>query len=152
MADTRNGSQSGASNVSPSNTTQKKSKGKTQSKPDLHQAIQSRMNELQGIQEADKELELEITREVKKANRELSSKTAQLDPLSKATLIQERWAKLLTEMKRLERDNQKSKRRADTLQKERDTAKSELTKMTSIKDKLEKLSRDSMSNNKKLQV
>jgi DNA anti-recombination protein RmuC len=75
-----------------------------------------------------------------------------LDPLSKATLIQERWTKLLTNMKRLERDYQKSKRRADGLQKERDTAKSELTKMTSMKEKLEKLSRDTTNDNKKLRV
>ena len=55
-------------------------------------------------------------------------------------------------MKRLERDHQKAKKRADQFQKEKDTAKSELNKMTSLKDKLEKLSRDTSTDNRKLRV
>lgn len=55
-------------------------------------------------------------------------------------------------MKRLERDHQKSKKRADQLQKEKDTAKSELSKATSLKEKLEKLSRETSNENRKLRV
>ena len=55
-------------------------------------------------------------------------------------------------MKRLERDHQKAKKRADQLQKEKDAAKSELNKMSSLKDKLEKLSRDTSNENRKLRV
>jgi len=55
-------------------------------------------------------------------------------------------------MKRLERDYQKSKKRADQLQKEKDTAKSELNKANSLKEKLEKLSRETSNENRKLRV
>jgi hypothetical protein len=55
-------------------------------------------------------------------------------------------------MKRLERDYQKSKKRADQLQKEKDTAKSELSKANSLKEKLEKLSRETSNENRKLRV
>ena len=55
-------------------------------------------------------------------------------------------------MKRLEREYQKAKKRGDTLQKEKDNAKSELTKVASMKDKLEKLSRETNNENRKLRV
>lgn len=55
-------------------------------------------------------------------------------------------------MKRLERDHQKSKKRADQLQKEKDAAKSELSKANSLKEKLEKLSRETSNENRKLRV
>lgn len=55
-------------------------------------------------------------------------------------------------MKRLERDHQKAKKRGDQLQKEKDTAKSELNKMTTLKEKLEKLSRETSNENRKLRV
>lgn len=55
-------------------------------------------------------------------------------------------------MKRLERDYQKSKKRADQLQKEKDNAKSELSKANSLKEKLEKLSRETSNENRKLRV
>jgi Myosin-like coiled-coil protein len=55
-------------------------------------------------------------------------------------------------MKRLEREYQKAKKRGDQLQKEKDSAKSELTKMTSMKEKLEKLSRETSNENRRLRV
>lgn len=55
-------------------------------------------------------------------------------------------------MKRLEREHTRAKKRADQLQKEKDTAKSELNKMTTIKEKLEKLSRETSNENRKLRV
>ena len=55
-------------------------------------------------------------------------------------------------MKRLERDYQKSKKRADQLQKEKDGGKSELNKTVTIKDKLEKLCRELQKENKKIKV
>jgi DNA repair exonuclease SbcCD ATPase subunit len=96
--------------------------------------------------------DMETEREVKKANRELSSAVSNKDHIARADAIQKRYLQLYGEMKRLEREYQKTKRRADTTQKERDTAKSELSKMTSVKDKLEKLSRDTSVENRRLRV
>ena len=58
----------------------------------------------------------------------------------------------MTDMKRVERENAKSKKRADTVQKERDKAQSELTKKTTMVDKLEKLSRELQRDYKKVKV
>ena len=55
-------------------------------------------------------------------------------------------------MRRLERDNLKSKKRADQMQKEKDQARSELSKTISIKEKLEKLCRELTKENKKTKV
>lgn len=74
------------------------------------------------------------------------------DPLARVNEIQKRFTTLVGDMKRLERDYQKSKKRADQLQKEKDTAKSELSKANSLKEKLEKLSRETSNENRKLRV
>lgn len=92
-------------------------------------------------------------REVKKANRDLNQHlNIYKDPLARANEVQKRFTTLVGEMKRLERDHQKSKKRADQLQKEKDTAKSELSKANSLKEKLEKLSRETSNENRKLRV
>lgn len=74
-----------------------------------------------------------------------------MDPsINKIDTIQRKYSELLAEMKRTEREHIKSKKRADQLQKEKDTQRSELTKATTMKDKLEKLSRELTKENKKL--
>jgi chromosome segregation ATPase len=93
-----------------------------------------------------------IEREVKKANRELMGSMAKMDDIAKVTGLQNRCTQLLTDLKRLEREHKITKSRADKLQKERDSAKSDLTKVTSIRDKLEKLSRETTTENRKLRV
>jgi septal ring factor EnvC (AmiA/AmiB activator) len=94
-----------------------------------------------------------LDREVKKANRDLASLLSTVDsPLSRFDAVQKRYTELLSDMKRLERDYQKSKKRADQLQKEKDGGKSELNKTLSIKDKLEKLCRELQKENKKVKV
>lgn len=99
------------------------------------------------------ELTATTEREVKKANRDLTQHlNGYKDPLARVNEIQKRFTTLVGEMKRLERDHQKSKKRADQLQKEKDTAKSELSKANSIKEKLEKLSRETSNENRKLRV
>lgn len=55
-------------------------------------------------------------------------------------------------MKRVEQEYQKAKRRGDQLQKEKDTAKTELGKLATMKDRLEKLSRETSNENRKLRV
>lgn len=90
-------------------------------------------------------------REVKKANRELSSLLNSMDgPLTRVEVVQKRYTELLSEMKRTEREHQKAKKRGDQLQKEKDAQRSELNKVTTMKDKLDKLSRDFAKENKKL--
>jgi seryl-tRNA synthetase len=90
-------------------------------------------------------------REVKKANRELSSLLNNMDgPLTRLEVVQKRYTELLSDMKRTEREHQKAKKRGDQLQKEKDAQRSELNKVTTMKDKLDKLSRDFAKENKKL--
>ena len=66
--------------------------------------------------------------------------------------LQKKNADLFAEMKKLEKEHTKSKKRADQLQKERDTQRTELSKTTSVKEKLEKLAREFTKENKKLKV
>ena len=95
----------------------------------------------------------DIEREVKKATRDLSNLLTGLEtPLSKLEEVQKRYTGLLAEMKRVERDNSKNKKRADLLQKEKDQGRSELSKTNSMKEKLEKLCRELQRDNKKLKV
>ena len=72
--------------------------------------------------------------------------------IARIDYVQKRYVALVGEMKKLEREHRAAKRKADLMQKERDTAKTELTKMTSVKDKLEKLSRETTNENRKLRV
>ena len=66
--------------------------------------------------------------------------------------LQKRNTELFADMKRLEREHVKSKKRADQLQKEKDTGRSELSKTLSMKEKLEKLCRELTRENKKMKV
>ncbi|KAJ4344228.1 hypothetical protein N0V95_006215 [Ascochyta clinopodiicola] len=71
-------------------------------------------------------------------------------PMSQLTALQKKYTELLSDMKRMEREHSKAKKRGDQLQKEKDAQRSELTKVTTMKDKLDKLSRDFAKENKKL--
>jgi chromosome segregation ATPase len=73
-------------------------------------------------------------------------------PLERMEALQKRNAELFADMKRLEREHQKNKKRADQLQKEKDASRSELSKTISMKDKLEKLCRELTKENKKTKV
>ena len=95
----------------------------------------------------------DIEREVKKATRDLSNLLTGMEtPLSRLEEVQKRYTGLLADMKRMERDNTKNKKRADLLQKEKDQGRSELSKTNSMKEKLEKLCRELQRDNKKLKV
>jgi len=74
------------------------------------------------------------------------------NPMQKLDALQKRNAELLAEMKKLEREHIKGKKRADQLQKEKDAQRSELTKAVGVKDKLEKLAREFTKDNRKLKV
>ena len=84
--------------------------------------------------------------------RDLSQSISGYDTIAKIDAVQKKCAQLYGDMKRQEREFQKAKKRADALQKEKDTAKSELGKATSMKEKLEKLSRETNNENRKLRV
>lgn len=97
--------------------------------------------------------DVDIEREVKKATRDLSSLLHGMEsPLLRLEAVQKKYTELLADMKRLDRENVKSKKRADQLQKERDHGRSELSKTVSMKEKLEKLCREFTRENKKVKV
>lgn len=93
-----------------------------------------------------------VEREVKKASRELNNQTSRLDDIQKIEALQKRCADLFAEMKRLERDNMKNKKRGDQLQKEKDHSRTELSKNVTLREKLEKLCRELQRENNRLKV
>jgi hypothetical protein len=91
-------------------------------------------------------------REVKKATRDLNQLLLNVEPLNRIETLQRKYSELLADMKKLERDHAKNKKRADLLQKESDKAKSENNKTNTLKEKLEKLCRELTKDNKKMKV
>lgn len=89
---------------------------------------------------------------MKKASRELNNQTSKLDDIQKIEALQKRCADLFAEMKRLERDNLKNKKRGDQLQKEKDHGRTELGKNVTLREKLEKLCRELQRENNRLKV
>jgi predicted RNase H-like nuclease (RuvC/YqgF family) len=75
-----------------------------------------------------------------------------MDNMQKIDYLTKRSSDLLAEMRRLEKDNQKNKRRGDSLQKERDGSRTELSKTVGLKEKLEKLCRELQRDNNKMKV
>ncbi len=75
-----------------------------------------------------------------------------MDDLQKIETLQKRVTEHLADMKRLERDNLKNKKRGDILQKEKDHARTEQSKTNTLKDKLEKLCRELQRENNRLKV
>ncbi|KAJ4070793.1 hypothetical protein NW753_001658 [Fusarium oxysporum] len=73
-----------------------------------------------------------------------------MDNMQKIDHLTKRSSELLADMRRLERENQKNKRRGDTLQKERDASRTELNKTVGLKEKLEKLCRELQRDNNKM--
>lgn len=132
----------------------KKGKGKKSADPvNTSKQIEDTIAQLEKSKAGDREQEAEIEREVKRANREVRSMLDRFEtPMHKLDALHKRYTELLTNMKRLEREHAKSKKRADNLQKERDKAQSELNKRTTMNEKLEKLSRELQKDYKRLKV
>lgn len=74
------------------------------------------------------------------------------DPGDKIDFLLRKSSELLAEMRRVERENQKNKKRGDALQKEKDANRTELGKTVTLKEKLEKLCRELQKDNNKLKV
>ncbi|KHN95622.1 Taxilin [Metarhizium album ARSEF 1941] len=112
--------------------------------------LQARISQLEQDAAGEKDQELEIEREVKRANRDLMQQVAKMDDMQKIDHLTKRSSELLADMRRLEKENQRNKKRGDTLQKERDTSRTELGKTVGLKEKLEKLCRELQRDNNKM--
>lgn len=134
-----------------SNAAAKKGKGKkTLDSNEASKLVAARISQLEVDTAAEKEQEAEIDREVRKANRELNHQMNKMNDMDKIELLTKRSSELFANMKRLERENLKNKKRADQLQKEKDSSRSDLSKQISLKEKLEKLCRELQKENNKL--
>lgn len=90
---------------------------------------------------------------MKKATRDLNQLLNNIEsPMTRLETVHKKYTELLADMKKLDRDYAKSKKRADQLQKDQEKGKSELNKTVTMKDKLEKLCRELTKENKKVKV
>ncbi|KAK4546182.1 hypothetical protein LTR36_002319 [Oleoguttula mirabilis] len=118
---------------------------------DAHKALLSKISQLEQSSTENAHEAAEIEQEVKKANRDLSQLLNTLEPHnSKLDIVQRRYTELLGDMKRVEREHVKAKKRGDQLQKEKEEIGKERTRERGLKEKLEKLSRELTRENKKL--
>lgn len=118
---------------------------------DAHKALLSKISQLEASTTETAHEAAEIEAEVRKANRELTSLLNTLEPHnSRLDVVQRRYSELLAEMKRVERDYARAKKRGDQLQKEKEEVAKERTRERGLKEKLEKLSRELTRENKRL--
>ncbi|KAI5924106.1 myosin-like coiled-coil protein-domain-containing protein [Camillea tinctor] len=129
----------------------KKGKGKkTLDQSEASKLVAARISQLEVDTAAEREQEAEIDREVRKANRELNHQMNKMNDMDKIDLLTKRSSELFANLKRLERENLKNKKRADQLQKEKDSSRTDLSKQIGLKEKLEKLCRELQKENNKL--
>ncbi|KAF9881112.1 muscle-derived protein (neurite-outgrowth-promoting) [Colletotrichum karsti] len=127
-------------------------KGKQKKAVDSNESaklLAQRISQLEQDAAGEKDQEAEIEREVKRATREMTQQVAKMNDLQKIEHLTKRSSELLAEMRRVERENQKNKKRGDTLQKEKDANRTELSKTIGLKEKLEKLCRELQRDNNK---
>ena len=130
----------------------KSKKGANSNDPaDAHKALLSKISQLEASSTENAHEAAEIEAEVKKANRDLSQLLNTMEPHnSKLDAVQRKYTELLSEMKKVEREHVKAKKRGDQLQKEKEEVGKERTRERGLKEKLEKLSRELTKENKKL--
>ncbi|PGH18179.1 hypothetical protein AJ80_04566 [Polytolypa hystricis UAMH7299] len=130
----------------------KKAKGKKPTDPgETSKLLAAKISQLEQDAAGEKDQEAEIEREVKKATRDLNQLLSNIEsPMTRLETVHKKYTELLADMKKLDRDYAKSKKRADQLQKDQDKGKSELNKTATMKDKLEKLCRELTKENKKV--
>ncbi|KAK5993950.1 Gamma-taxilin [Cladobotryum mycophilum] len=137
----------------PPPVTGKKAKGKRGiDSNEASRLLQARISQLEQDAAGEKDQELEIEREVKRANRDLLQQVSKMDDMQKIEHLMKRSSELLADMRRLEKENQKNKKRGDALQKERDANRTELSKTIGLKEKLEKLCRELQRDNNKMKT
>jgi chromosome segregation ATPase len=129
----------------------KPAKRTTPSAEENAKLVQARLSQLEQEKTTEKTAQAEVDREVKKATRDLNEliKTVK-DPLGRIDLLQQKYEELLGDMKKLEREYTKTKKKSDQQQKDSDKAKTEHNKTATMKDKLEKLCRELTKENKKV--
>lgn len=129
----------------------KKGKGKKAlDSSEASKLVAARISQLEVDTAAEREQEAEIDREVRKANRELTHQMNKMNDMDKIDLLTKRSSELFANLKRLERENIKNKKRADQLQKDKDSSRTDLSKQVGLKEKLEKLCRELQKENNKL--
>ncbi|OJJ83875.1 taxilin [Aspergillus glaucus CBS 516.65] len=130
----------------------KKNKGKKVADPnETSKLLAAKISQLEQDAAGEKDQEAEIEREVKKATRDLNQLLSNIEsPMTRLETVHKKYTELLADMKKLDRDYAKSKKRSDQLQKDQDKGKSELNKTVTMKDKLEKLCRELTKENKKV--
>ncbi|PYI34808.1 alpha-taxilin [Aspergillus indologenus CBS 114.80] len=130
----------------------KKKQGKKVADPnETSKLLAAKISQLEQDAAGEKDQEAEIEREVKKATRDLNQLLNNIEsPMTRLETVHKKYTELLADMKKLDRDYAKSKKRADQLQKDQDKGKSELNKTVTMKDKLEKLCRELTKENKKV--
>ncbi|KAM3458924.1 hypothetical protein MY3296_000071 [Beauveria thailandica] len=112
--------------------------------------LAERISQLEQDAAGEKDQELEIEREVRRASRDLLQRISKMDDSQKIDHLTKRSSELLADLRRLEKENQKNKKRGDILQKERDINRTELSKTIGLKEKLEKLCRELQRDNNKM--
>ncbi|KAL1895786.1 hypothetical protein Cpir12675_003064 [Ceratocystis pirilliformis] len=112
--------------------------------------LEAKINQLEREAASDKDQEAEIEREVKRANRDLVQQISKLDELHKIDLLLRRASELMADLRRMEKENMKNKKRGDALQKDKDAKMTELGRTNQLKEKLEKLCRELQKDNNKL--
>lgn len=118
---------------------------------DAHKALLSKISQLEASTTENAHEAAEIEVEVKKANRDLSQLLNTMEPeKQKLDVVQRKYTELVAEMKKVERDHLKAKKKSDQLQKEKEEIGKERTREKGLKEKLEKLSRELTRENKKL--
>nr|CAG8485339.1 12030_t:CDS:10 [Entrophospora candida]CAG8535807.1 5496_t:CDS:10 [Entrophospora candida] len=118
---------------------------------ELNNMIQNKISQLETESSLEDEEEKAISKAVKKASKEIKEIiNSHDDQLEKIDTIQQRYMELFQEMKRLERDYAKMKKRNELLQKEKDSTKNELAKSNSVKHKFENICRELHKENKRI--
>jgi len=131
----------------------KKGKGKKSNDPvDTSKAIADKIREIEQREAGDRAQELEIEREVKKANREMSSILSTQTPMSRIETIQKKYTELLTAMKKTERELALSKKREESMKKERDFAKNRVVGLEKGNKALDSTVRVYQDKEKRLEV
>ncbi|CRK18039.1 hypothetical protein BN1708_012212 [Verticillium longisporum] len=127
----------------------RKTKAKKPVDMNASKLLKHRIAQLEQDAAGEKDQEAEIEREVKKASREMMQQVSKMTDMAKIEHLTRKSSELLADMRRMERENQKNKKRGDALQKEKDANRTELSKTVGLKDKLEKLCRELQKDNNK---
>ncbi|KAM3434146.1 hypothetical protein MY4824_005605 [Beauveria thailandica] len=140
----------GHSHLAPPSGKKGKAKKGVDSTNGASRLLAERISQLEQDAAGEKDQELEIEREVRRASRDLLQRISKMDDSQKIDHLTKRSSELLADLRRLEKENQKNKKRGDILQKERDINRTELSKTIGLKEKLEKLCRELQRDNNKM--